>query len=119
MIERVKTGERYELEFVTHCAELALELRDGRAIEFLLPVKRRRTVIREQLVRERVADFLGETSRFLQVRRTRLAPNQIRVRCIAPAARDRLVEPGSNTKKSFGGAFAGNEGMVALINITR
>src|SRR5712671_3513353 len=41
VVERVKAGEGDELELVAHRGELALELRDRRVVEVLLPVERR------------------------------------------------------------------------------
>ena len=63
VVERVEAGQRDELELVAHRAELALELRDRRVVEVLLPVERRRAVVREQLARELLVDRLGERLR--------------------------------------------------------
>src|SRR6476660_4414915 len=49
VVEAVKSGERHELELVSHRPELALEARDRRAVEVTSPVERRRTVVGEHL----------------------------------------------------------------------
>src|SRR6185436_1559274 len=45
VVERMESGQRDELEFVAHGAELALELGDRRVVEVAFPVERRRAVI--------------------------------------------------------------------------
>ncbi len=77
VIERVESSQGNELKLVTHRAEFALELRDGCAIEFLLPVKRRRTVVGQQLVRKFFVNTFGETLRLFEIRFARLAPDKI------------------------------------------
>src|SRR5206468_3906125 len=54
VVQRVKTGERHELELVSHGPELALECRDRRRVETLPPVERRRAVVRQHLAWRRV-----------------------------------------------------------------
>src|SRR3546814_17111985 len=60
VVELVEARERDELEFVSHRAQLALELGDVVAIEIGFPIEARRTIVGEQLVREFLADRLGE-----------------------------------------------------------
>src|SRR5437763_6508106 len=43
VVEAVEAGQRDELELVPHRAELTLETADGRVVEVLAPVERRRT----------------------------------------------------------------------------
>src|SRR5579862_8091096 len=43
-VQRVESGQRYELELVAHFTELLLEVRDRDVIQLFLPVERRRTV---------------------------------------------------------------------------
>src|SRR6201993_215716 len=45
VVERVEAGQRDELELESHCAELFLEPSDGRVVEVLAPVERRRAVV--------------------------------------------------------------------------
>src|SRR2546423_6833082 len=80
VIERMKSSQRYKLKFVTHCRELALEFRDRRVVEFLLPVERRRTIISQQLVWKLVAHHFCETLRLAEIGRARFAPDEVRIR---------------------------------------
>ena len=45
VIQRMETGERDELKFVSHRAQLPLKFLYGCRIEFLLPVERRRAIV--------------------------------------------------------------------------
>ena len=47
-IQRVETGQRDELELVAHRGQFGLEARDGRVIQLLLPVERRRAIVSQQ-----------------------------------------------------------------------
>src|SRR6516162_3605302 len=49
VVECVESGERDELEAITHRRELALELRDGGVVELSLPVEGGRAVVGEEL----------------------------------------------------------------------
>src|SRR3546814_6699349 len=62
VVELVEARERDELEFVSHRAQLALELGDVVAIEIGFPIEARRTIVGEQPVREFLADRLGEAT---------------------------------------------------------
>src|SRR5262245_46850114 len=66
-VERVKTGQCDELEFVAHPPQLRLEARDGFAVQLLLPVERRRAVVRQKLARKFGADRIGELARLAEV----------------------------------------------------
>src|SRR3546814_5004508 len=48
VVELVEARERDELEFVSHRAQLALELGDVVAIEIGFPIEARRTIVGEQ-----------------------------------------------------------------------
>src|SRR4051812_41470358 len=52
VIERMETRESHELVLVTHRRDLLLELRDRRGVELLLPIERRRKIVREEFARE-------------------------------------------------------------------
>ena len=90
VVQRVEAGERDELELVAHRAELALELGDGRVVEVLLPVERRRAVVGEQLARELARGSPRRTCcACAEIGRRRLAPDEVGVRRVGEAARDR------------------------------
>src|SRR5450631_2459854 len=79
VVQRVESGERDELELVAHGAQLALEPGDGRVVEVLLPVERRRAVVGEHLAGMDLLHALGEAAREFQVGGAGLAPHEIRV----------------------------------------
>src|SRR4029434_10251429 len=60
VVERVEPGQGDELKLVAHGSQFALEVCDGAVVEVLLPVERRRAVVRQQLVREYGTNCLGE-----------------------------------------------------------
>src|ERR1051326_1938608 len=74
-VQRVKSGEGNELKLVTHQRELFLKLRNRSVVEFLLPVERRRTVVRQQLARILLVDRVSESTRVLHVWFRRFAPD--------------------------------------------
>src|SRR6185436_17044785 len=76
-VEAVETGERDELELVAHRTELTLEPADRRIVEVLLPVERRRAVVREHLARILRLDRLCEGLREIEIGLARLAPDEI------------------------------------------
>ena len=47
VVERMKTGQGYELKLVAHRTKLALKPRDRGGVEFLFPIERGRAVIGE------------------------------------------------------------------------
>ena len=92
----VEAGQRDELELVAHRAEFALELGDGRVVQVLLPVERRRAVVRQHLAGELAMDGFGKVARERQVGLAGFAPDQVDIRRIGQAARDRLfAAPGA------------------------
>src|SRR5262249_13188254 len=76
-VERVKSSERDELKFIAHRTELALKLCDTSTVQFFLPIKRWRTIVSQQLVRELHVHALGESFCFRQIRLARFAPDQV------------------------------------------
>jgi hypothetical protein len=109
VVECVKTGERDELEAVTHCKERVAKARDRRFVEFCFPVERRRAVVREHLVQILRVDAVGEPLRFCKAGVGSLAPDQVAVRRVGESARDRLFDPGVDAGESLGRVFAGAE----------
>src|SRR5437867_2431295 len=97
-------GQRDELELVAHRRQLALERRDRGRVEVVLPVERRRTVVRQQLVRIALVNALGELPCLLEIGTRRLAPDEIRVRRICNAARDRRAHAARYAMVSLAGA---------------
>src|SRR5262245_30101526 len=79
MIQGMKSGQRYELELVSHRPELALETSDRRCIELGAPVEGRRAVVGEVLSGEFRMDALREHPSFLQIRFRGPAPQEIRI----------------------------------------
>src|SRR5687767_13905928 len=75
VVQRMEAGERDELELVSHGAQLALEPGDGRAVEVLLPVERRRAVVGEHLAGVHLLHAFGEAAREVEVGRAGLAPH--------------------------------------------
>ncbi|CUJ65274.1 Uncharacterised protein [Achromobacter xylosoxidans] len=117
VVQRVEAGQRDELELVAHGAQLALELGDGGVVQVLLPVERRRAVVRQQLARELAMDRVGELAGVFQVGRGGFAPDQVGVRRVGQAARDRLVDAGAGAEEAFHGALAGDERAVVVVDV--
>src|ERR1041385_6212324 len=107
-VQRVKSGEGDELK-----------LRNRSVVEFLLPVERRRTVVRQQLARILLVDRVSESTRVLHVWFRRFAPDDVCVRRISECARNRLVQPRFDGEETFGSPASGKERMVALVNVAR
>ncbi len=111
----VDAGQRDELVLVAHGAQFALELGDGRVVEVLLPVERRRAVVREQLARVLGMHGLGELAGEFQVRRAGLAPDQVRIFGIRHGSADGLVDALAGLVEAFCRALARQEGLVVLV----
>jgi len=61
-------------------------------------------------------DRVGKDLGFFERGMRRLAPDQIAVRRVRQAARDRLIDPGLDAVEPFGRAFAGQERLVTLVD---
>src|SRR5262249_55018387 len=72
-----------------------------------------------ELARELFADRLRELTRLAQVGRRRLEPDEVRVRCGRPAARDRGIEPFSHAEEALRSPLPGQERLVGRIGIAR
>ena len=96
VVQRVEAGERDELEAVAHGGQLALEDGEAARIEVTPPVERRRAVVGQQLARIALMDRFRKAPRLAQVRRGRLAPQQVRVGGVGERARDRALEPAAH-----------------------
>src|SRR5690349_6102648 len=105
-VERVETGERDELKLVAHQSELFLKLRNRALVELLLPVERRRAIVREQLAGKLLVNRVRKTGRVFEIRFRRLTPDDVRVRRVSKRARNRLVQPGFDTEETLSRAFA-------------
>src|ERR1051325_1118108 len=92
VVQCVEPSQSNKLKLIAHCTEFALELRDSPAVELLLPIERRRTIIGQKFVRKFLAKSLRKTLGLFQVRLARLAPDKIRERRIAQSPSDGLVE---------------------------
>ena len=64
-------------------------------------------------------DRLGELARLGQVRRGGLAPDQVGVRRVGEAARDRGLDAALDAEEALGRALAGQERAVALVDVAR
>ena len=115
IVERVEAGERDELEPVAVAGDLALELRDRRVVEVLLPVERRRAVVGEELPRIFRMDAFGEPACEFEIGLAGLAPDEIGIRRVREPAADRLVEPFLRLEEAFDRALAGAERLVVLV----
>jgi hypothetical protein len=73
----VESSEGYELEFVPHGAQLALEDLDRRIVEFLFPVEGGRAIICEQLAGMLLVYGLRKYTRIAKIRVRRFPPQQI------------------------------------------
>ena len=113
----MEAGQRDELELEAHGAEFLLELRNGRVVEVLAPVERRRAVVGQHLVRELALDALGELLGQLQVRGAGLHPDQIGVRRVGLGAGDARLETVLHPVEALGGALAGDERLVTLVDV--
>ncbi|CAM2159461.1 hypothetical protein PT2222_50299 [Paraburkholderia tropica] len=117
VVQRVEACERDELELVAHRAQLALELGDRRVVEILLPVERRRAVVRKQLARKFLVDRFGELLGEREIRLARFAPDHVGIRRVGEAARDRLFEAVAGAEEAFHRAFAREERLVVVVDI--
>jgi hypothetical protein len=69
MVETVETGQSHELEFISHCAQFALEGGDGRLVQVAAPVERGRTIVCQELAGILTMHRFRKLARVLQVRR--------------------------------------------------
>ncbi|MCY1409385.1 hypothetical protein D9M71_247340 [compost metagenome] len=102
---------------VTHGRQFALELGDGRVVQVLLPVERRRAVVGQDLVRVFLLDRFGEATGFVQVWLGGFAPDQVGVWRVGQAAGDGLVQAGAYFVEAFLGALASNERLVVRVAV--
>src|SRR5215813_14557561 len=116
-VESVETGESDELEFVTHLRQLLLEARNRFRAQFLPPVERRRAVVSQRLGRMLGVYRLSEFARFIQIRLRSLTPEQIGVRRVRQRPRNRLIQSTAHAEEPFHRPLAGDERMIALVNI--
>src|SRR5215213_3245065 len=98
----MKTGKRDELKLVTHQRKLFLKLRDRMVVKLLLPVERRRTVVRQQLAWILLVNRMRKTRGVFKVRFRSLAPDHVGVRRIGEPARDCLVQSRLDGEETFG-----------------
>src|SRR6516165_1164522 len=97
----MKPRQCYELEFVSHRAELALEPRDRGVIKLLFPVERRRAIVSKEFVRMFSVDTFGKALRFRQVRLAGFTPEQVDIRGIGNCPGDCLIDPGTHPIESL------------------
>ena len=106
VVQAVESGQRDELEFVTHGAEFALEASNRGVVEVLFPIERWRAVVRQHLAGELLVNRFGELTRELEVGLAGLAPDQIGVGAVGQSARNRLIAAGANAIEALDGALA-------------
>ena len=119
MVQGVKSSQSNELEFVAHRAQFFLEFRDGRVVQILPPIERRGAVVGQHFPREFGVNRFGEFARLAQMWLGSLAPQQVGVRSIRNSARDGGFQAAPDLVEAFRSALAGNEFMVARIDVGR
>src|SRR5438034_3815575 len=116
----MEARQRDELELVSHGRQFGLEARDGRVIQLLLPVKRRRAVVGQQFAGMFCQHRFCELSRLFQVWLGSLPPKEISIWRIGNTASNRGFQPTANTEKAFGSAVAGenswSRGSMSLVS---
>src|SRR5215471_3795785 len=112
----MEAGQRDELELVAQSRQLVLESRNGRLVELLLPVKRGRTIIGQQLAGICAQDGLSKPSRLVEVGFGSLAPEQVGIRRVSKRAGNRGLKTAADAEKSLPGAITGKEWLVAGID---
>ncbi len=83
------------------------QLKDGRA------------VVRQHLVGVLRLHRFGEAPGFVEIREGRLAPDEVRVRCVRERPLDRGLEARACHEEALGRAFTGEELAVALVDVAR
>src|ERR1700733_11942209 len=106
VVQGVESGQRYELELVAHLVEPLAERRDRPLVELLLPIERRRAVVREHLTGKLRADRSGESFRLLETGFGRFHPHEGGVRCVRQTARDTRFHARARHEKTFGRTFS-------------
>ena len=117
VVQRVEARQRDELELVPQSPQLTLELGDRRVVQMLLPVERRRTVVREQLAGELGVDPVGEPLRLVKIRSRGLAPDGVGVRGVRETAGDRHLDAAVDPVEPLGRAVARAERLVARVDV--
>src|SRR3546814_18133826 len=84
-----------------------------------LPIEARRTIVGEQLVREFLADRLGEATGIGHVGLRGFPPQQIGLACEGAPALDAMIDPGAvlQAEEALGRALAREEFVIALVNV--
>src|SRR6266478_8442685 len=113
----MEASQRNKLEFVAHFPELLLEVGNSHIVELLLPVKRRRAVVREQLARELCVNGVGELPRLGKVRCRGFAPKHVGIGRIRQAASNGCIDAPVELEEAFWRALAVNELAVARVSI--
>src|SRR6266568_8146900 len=113
----MEARQRDELELVSHGRQFGLEARDAGVIQFLLPVKRRRAVVGQQLAGMFCQHRFCELSRFLQVWLGSLPPKEISIWRIGNTASNRGFQPATNAEEPFSGAVTSEEFVVSRVDI--
>src|SRR5437879_9142324 len=113
----MEARQRDELELVSHGRQFGLEARDGRVIQLLLPVKRRRAVVGQQFAGMFCQHRFCELSCLFQVWLGGLPPKEISIWHIGNTASNRGFQPTANTEKAFGSAVAGEEFVVSRVDV--
>ena len=104
-----------ELVLVAHGAEFALELGDGGVVQILLPVERWRAVVGQHFAGVFGVHSIGKLLGELEVWRAGFAPHQVGVFGIGNRAGNSLLNTFVGFVKAFGGALAGQKGLVVLV----
>ena len=116
-VQGMESGQRHELEFVSHLRQFGLKAGDRGFVNVLPPVETRRAVVGQHLVRILRANCLCELLGFGHVGVRSFAPDQVCVRSVDETTSDRRLNAAANAEESFRRALAGAEGAVALVDI--
>src|SRR5699024_11036901 len=117
VVEGVEASQGDELELEAHGAQFLLELGDLICIQVCGPVEGRGAVVGQQLVRELAADALCELLGQCEVRGAGLHPDHVCVGGVGLCTCDAGLQARLDVVVTLGGALAGDEGNVALINV--
>ena len=117
VVQGVEAGQGDELELVAQVGQLLLERRDLGVRQVLLPVEARRAVVGQELAGELGVDRRGEVASELDVRLSRLDPQQVRVGGEGESAADDRLDAGTDPVEPFRGALAGGELLVPLVDV--
>src|SRR6266699_6717417 len=118
-IEAVKAGQGDELEPIAHSRDVALKAGEPLSRQLFAPVETGGAIVGQRFVGELAMDRVGKALGLAEVGLARLPPQEIGIRGIGQAARNRVfdAEPRADTEEAFGSALAADERAVTLIDV--